>query len=502
MTVRATQFANCIIKGTIFFSVVTLIYFAYYYGWNHERYFTSPVGPVFYYILPAALAGLLLVSLRWTPSYRINLAFLLLSIGGSCYAAELLLTFSNFVFSQHAADKARAAERAKIVKIAKEFGVDFDTRSKLEVIRDLEKQHINAVPIIFPRALLKKQKDGTLRSEITINGTETLPLGGIASRTTAFCNEGGYWVIYESDEHGFHNPKGIWGAGRVDIAAVGDSWVNGFCVPSDKNFVALIRKHYPATLSLGGNGNGPLAELATLKEYLPSLKPKIVLWFYAEENDFPDLEREKSSPLLMSYLRGDFAQGLLNRQASIDRALMAYMETARKNVGMMNRLTGEGTNGDANRMLADLKEAIKLAHLRLRLGLAHGGSYRKNQEAELDLNLFSRILSQTKALVSTWGGTLDFVYLPAWARYISSEIIHGSAYNDIEQARFLASERAHDRVLELVRAIGLPVIDGSSIFQAHGEPLALFTFRQRAHYTEEGNRLVAEEVLHSISLGN
>ena len=62
-----------------------------------------------------------------------------------------------------------------------------------------------------------------------------------------------------------------------DIASVGDSWVNGFCVPSDKNFVALIRKYYPATLSLGENGNGPLAELATLEEYLPSLKPKVML---------------------------------------------------------------------------------------------------------------------------------------------------------------------------------------------------------------------------------
>jgi hypothetical protein len=47
-----------------------------------------------------------------------------------------------------------------------------------------------------------------------------------------------------------------------------------------------------------------------------------------------------------------------------------------------------------------------------------------------------------------------------------------------------------------------PVTGTLPIFQAHGDLLALFTFHQRAHYIEEGNRLVAEEVLHSISLGN
>jgi len=74
------------------------------------------------------------------------------SIGVSIYAVELLLTFLS------------VDER---VKIAKEFGVDFDTRSILEVIRDLEKQHISAVPNIFPIALFKKQADGTVKYEKT-----------------------------------------------------------------------------------------------------------------------------------------------------------------------------------------------------------------------------------------------------------------------------------------------------------------------------------------------
>jgi hypothetical protein len=42
---------------------------------------------------------------------------------------------------------------------------------------------------------------------------------------------------------------------------------------------------------------------------------------------------------------------------------------------------------------------------------------RRHQETPVDLDLFGRILSQSKTLVASWGGELDFVYLPAWARY-------------------------------------------------------------------------------------
>src|SRR5207247_577135 len=98
-------------------------------------------------------------------------------------------------------------------------------------------------------------------------------------------------------------------------------------VPSEKNFVALIRNRYPATLNLGETGNGPLTELATLKEYLPGLKPKIVLWCYFEGNDLADLKGEHANALLMSYLNGNYSQGLLREQANIDQALTIYLKS-------------------------------------------------------------------------------------------------------------------------------------------------------------------------------
>ena len=102
---------------------------------------------------------------------------------------------------------------------------------------------------------------------------------------------------------------------HIDIVAVGNSFTLGYCVPSDKNFVALIRRRYPGTLNLGMPGKGPLQVLATLKEYGVLLKPKLVLWFYSEANSLPELQYEKQSRILMRYLSGDFTQGLLARQS-------------------------------------------------------------------------------------------------------------------------------------------------------------------------------------------
>jgi hypothetical protein len=101
----------------------------------------------------------------------------------------------------------------------------------------------------------------------------------------------------------------------------------------------------------------------------------------------------------------------------------------------------------------------------------------------LDVELFGRILLQAQALVTTWNGTLYFVYLPERARYASLE----------------KANKDRGRVLALIKTLGLPLIDMHSVFQSHRDPVALFPLRRKTHYTEEGNRLVAEEVLRSIA---
>jgi hypothetical protein len=334
---------------------------------------------------------------------------------------------------------------------------------------------------------LKEQADATFKSRISIDGVEVLPVGGISDRVTVLCNETGKYAIYESDERGFHNPKGIWQSSSIPVASVGDSFTQGACVPSDKNFMALIRNHYPGALNLGMSGEGPLFMLATITEYLSFIKPKTVLWFFYEENDFGDLSVESKAPLLQRYLTDEFMQGLFNRQADIDQALIEYVEQDRKR--QLAKKDEKAKQDKAKnpwisaRTLADF---LRLGRLRQTLGLVYGrgGRDSKGWYSQAQLDLFRTVLLRAKRSVEAWGGTLYFVYLPARDRYAEEQDYHRQS------------------ILTVVTDTGIPIIDVHARFQLESDPLTLFPFGRFGHYNEEGNRLVANEVLRSINLKN
>src|SRR4030095_1531475 len=224
-------------------------------------------------------------------------------------------------------------------------------------------------------------------------------------------------------------------------------------------------------------GNGPLLELAALKEYLPSLKPRHVLWFYTEGNDLTGLQTEKKIPLLMRYLKGDFNQGLMGCQRDIDQALIGFIDnqTARK----MSQQPPQRRNG-ISKSVSNLEAVIELSSLRQKLGLVQGGIPQEAKELSdfegPNMDLFGQILLEAKSCVNAWGGTLHFVYLPSATRYF------GSAEVPL---------RMKARVLSPVSALGIPAIDIDPVFQAH-DVRSLFPWGGYGHYNEEGHRVVAE----------
>jgi hypothetical protein len=465
---KTVRLANAIISTAIVIGFVSLFHSVRCYSWTPERYFPNPLSLVVFYILPVVLSTSLIISFWLRPIYRMNLCLVLVSIAVSVYGVEFVFMCSKL---PSPADEINpAAERAR------KLGIPYDTRSMSEVIRDLRRQNIDAVVNLFPRSFLRGQADGTLASALNTDGTEILPLGGIANKVTVLGNENGQYIIYESDEHGFHNPKGIWNARGIEVAALGDSFTQGCYVTPSKNFVALIRNSYPAILNLGMVHNGPLLELATLKEYLPSIKPNVVLWFYFEGNDLQDLRKERKSPLLRSYLSGNFSQRLLYRQAEIDRQMMSYVEPR---MAIPARPEGGGTK---TRLSGEVYSLVKLERLRLQLGLTSIGSYIDDQAEASNLDLLRQILTEARTVVTLWGGTLHFVYLPELFRYLYPSL----------------ASKHRDRVLELVRTVGIPIIDLDPSFRRHGDPLALFPFRIGYHYNEGGHHVVAEEILRSI----
>ena len=190
--------------------------------------------------------------------------------------------------------------------------------------------------------LLRDRGDGSRISVVTSGEQEFLPLGGVAGRPSVVCNESGTYLIVRPDRYGFNNPPAVWDLTPMRIAGVGDSFTFGLCVETPDSFMGLIRNVYPATVNLGITSNGPLLELATLKEYLPAVKPQLVLWFF--ENDIEDIQFERADAVLMRYVRDDgFTQHLRERQPDIDRLLTAFFvdrETqARQRVAAAGRLS-------------------------------------------------------------------------------------------------------------------------------------------------------------------
>jgi hypothetical protein len=321
-------------------------------------------------------------------------------------------------------------------------------------------------------------------------------VASLSNTLVVLCNESGQFLTYRSDAHGFNNPPDVWDSAPIDVAAVGDSFTQGYCV--ENSFVNLIRKRHHATLNLGMEGNGGLVMLATIKEYARVARPKVVLWFYFEGNDLQDLSRERQSSLLQKYLTKGFSQNLFSRQSEIDRALGDYLETVEVKSSVSIKLAEVwALLRNLKPLQTSLVPVIKLSEMRQRLGMIHGTNIQANPGAPLAPNaeraqwarsqtdLLYEILLEAKREVEEWGGQLYFVYLPTYQQYAP-----GNEAN---------TER--DDVLSLAGKAGLPVIDIHQTFRNHEDPLALFPFRLAGHYNEEGHRLVAEAVLGSISVG-
>ena len=216
---KAVTVANVILAGAGLVSLLVLFYCIYYYGWTGQRTLTSPVGIAMYYVLPMSVAVLLFGSLRLKSSYRITLAISCLLLTASAYGLEVFLQRSDATPSLSQIGAMPANEKSKMAaKLAKQFGIDIDTRYRHEVIADLRKQGIEAVPQVLLPVHLENQPDNR-KSSTDTRGVEVMPLGGIANKMIVACNQSGQYLTYETDEHGFHNPKGIWQTEQIANAA-------------------------------------------------------------------------------------------------------------------------------------------------------------------------------------------------------------------------------------------------------------------------------------------
>ncbi len=374
-------------------------------------------------------------------SFLFSLCFYL---AATAYALELYLTY----FSDEA------------IRISDWKGKGYDVRSKEDVLRDLQMEGKNPVLSLVPKFLVDEPHDGNL-----------FPLGGISGRVTVLCNETGAWAIYDSDEHGFNNPKGLYAPG-IDALLVGESFVHGACVAPDETIAARLRARYPATVSLGMDGNGALATLASLVEFAPALKPKKILWVYVE-NTLGRVRGEMKVPQLAAYLAPDGNhQALSRKQAEVDTFWQRYID-----------LKLQGRKPEAGVVGFDMKRFLALYYVRKHVAIARYGIRELRNASDRDGNeaIFKNILLKAKVAAAQQGSEFYFVYLGVF--YPGKDEAHSD----------------HDRMLALAESLGLRVIDGYTAMK-NMDPAAINAYGGRGHYNAYGYRVFSDVILDALAV--
>ena len=351
---------------------------------------------------------------------------------------------------------------SKKIEAAAKLGVQFDERFGYKVLNDLLREGIAAqLGATRYSSLVDMHKKGD---------TDLLLLNGGVSKTTSVgANEVGQFSIYPSDRHGFNNPDSEWDSSKVEWLVIGDSFGQGITVQPGDDITGKIRYITKCTaINLGVGDIGPLVELAILKEYAEVLQPKNVLWLYYEGNDFKNLLEEKDVPILMQYLQDNFSQNLIDSQEEIDRSLKEYYvkELAQAKITHKTRM-------------------VRLYALRNMTGFDNMGA-KKQQHIDYQFSLFAEILTKAKDRVEAWGGKLNFVYLPSFARYSESETVDHDLYNK------------KSKVIELVKSLNIPIIDIHQKVFVDRPYLNFFPLRIVGHYNAKGYSEVAKAIVESI----
>ena len=338
--------------------------------------------------------------------------------------------------------------------------------TKFDLIQKIKKENnIDVVPSIFPKVLIE--------SNWIDEKKNLLPLGGVSNITTVFCKEGKEFSIYRSDRYGFNNPDIVWENDDFSYFLIGDSFVQGSCVQQDENFASQIRKHEKVNaISLGMAGNGPLIEFATLKEYAIKKNPKNILWFYFERNDLADLKIEKTSSIIMKYLKNNFNQNLISNQKKIDKDLRKYIKLAEEEKNIKNK-KNYSTFAEA------INKIIRLQIVRDKTSLDRGFKVKIDP-------LFKKILFKVKELVDQNNINLYFIYLPDKERYSSNKM------NDEKYLR-------RSEVIDIINSLNITLIDiHKQFFIKQEDPLNFYAQRIYGHYSAEGYNKIAKIIIENI----
>ena len=381
--------------------------------------------------------------------WLLSLLLLLVFGGLSLWAADWLLGYRS---QQPYRDAAAVA------------GVELDSRDRLQALIDYRAQGPNWHPAVPANTFINKH--------LRVGDDKLLPLTGMPNANILGCSEEGYYSTYQTDELGFKNPAGSWSdPSTIKLFFVGDSFTQGSCLNQGDGFVDQLRQSWPGIVTVASGGNGPLLELASIREYLPRPFNGTVIWSYFEGNDLMDLERDSGDDLLIQYLQPDFSQGLLANREQVNAALAAYIDRR-----FSAKIAGRPW------FLPHIRDQIWKLRFRNKGGQPAAPAQSTAEQAAEDDRVarLTEVIGQARDEIEAAGGQFLFVYLPEYERY------NGSGPSDDAKKR--------PQLLAALQQAGITSIDLTPAFDSHPDPLGLFSLRMKAHYNHDGYALVTDAI--------
>ena len=416
----------------------------YWNGLNNEYY-------LFYYIFFFLFFIFSIISFFINQKIKEYLIILFSSVVLAVFLFEGYLTFNTKTKSYKLKKTITKDNITKIKLYEKKTGKKYDTRTMLQIYEDLKKTDNKYTLSVYPD------------SNPIVNKYKIFPLSGISNSKTIFCNENGYYSIYESDRYGFNNPNIEWDNKDIEYLLVGDSFTHGACVNRPNDLTSVLRTlSKKSAINLGYSSNGPLMEYATLREYLiPNVKK--VLWIYYP-NDLSDLQYEISNNVLIKYLSDlNFTQKLKFKQNKIDDLINDTIEDIKK------RINNKDKDKDKEKDKFNYKKFISFIKI---------SKLRKSIFPVIGNSNFEKILKLTKDLTLANNSKLYFVYLP--------EFNHN-------KKKF--SKNDYALIKQIVNKLDITFIDiYSEVFEKEENPLVFFPFNLDGHYNVAGYKKIAEKI--------
>jgi len=337
------------------------------------------------------------------------------------------------------------SEMTKKIKLYKNLGKDFDTRTIMQVYNDLQKTNKDSSVKVSPSLYLK------------LEDIEIFPIAGVSNSKTVYQNENGYYMIYRSDRYGFNNPDEEWNSDEIEYLLLGASFTHGAAVNRPDDIASQLRiLSSKKALSIGYSANGPLINYAALREYAPKNVKKII-WLF-NDIDIPRVGHELENKILTKYLKDpNFTQNLKSKQEDIDIL-------ARKMISISSKIQKKF------KFFRFLKiyEVRKLILNKTEIT----DNYLLQKQVE-----FIKIIKLIKEYAENNDTEFYFVYMPLQKFF--DENYDPSVYDGIKK---------------IIKDLNISFIDINNVFDKENNPLDLFPFKMYSHYNPEGYQKISKEI--------